>query len=504
VTTTTVLASLALAVLALIGATLLLWPLRRARSWRPALLSLWLAVPALWLALVLTWAEGWPRTAVSPDVVKLVQAAAVLLGVIAALQLMELWVWDALLERRQQRKISRFLVNLFNLVVFVVAVLAVAAGIYHANITGLLVTSTVITIIIGLALQDLLRSVFAGLALQVESPFQVGDWVRLGEHEGQVIEMNWRTLTLRTTANNLIVLPNHQVANEYLINYSRPSPLQALDVRVGVAETHPPGPVKQVLIAAAATAPGVSTDPAPFAYVEDYGDSAIGYRLRFWITDYGAAPRIRDGVMTTVWYRLRRDGIAMPVLSRAVTVQSVAEDQAAVARAGEQRAVVALLRPLVLLAPLSDAQIEHLATRASRQLYTRGEPLVRQGEPGDSLYVIQTGRVRVEVQDQHGRAVALATRGPQEYFGEMSLLTGAPRSATVSAETETEVIVVGREAVAEVLLADPAIAEQLSETLAARLEETRRQLAAAAPADAAPTGRGDILRRIRALFGLAP
>jgi CRP-like cAMP-binding protein len=194
----------------------------------------------------------------------------------------------------------------------------------------------------------------------------------------------------------------------------------------------------------------------------------------------------------------------MPTLTREVRVVQPDPAEAAALADAARDAVRETLRPLPLLKPLSAAQLERVAAQARLETYTTEERLVAAGEDGDSLFVVRRGRVRVEVAGSDGRAVTVATRGPGEFFGEMSLLTGAPRSATVVADRDTDVVVVGRAAFAHVLLADPRIADALSETLAARLAETEEHLsAAAAEAEAARAElRASLRGKIRALFGL--
>src|SRR5262249_36996108 len=159
---------------------------------------------------------------------------------------------------------------------------------------------------------------------------------------------------------------------------------------------------------------------------------------RYWINDYARAEQIRDAALSRTWYGLRRAGLSIPYPTREVTVRTLAEDHEGRVQEQLRREVFAELRQMPLFAPLNDAEIEQLGRGAVPRRCTTGEALVRQGEAGDSLFVIKAGRVRVDVRRANGQALTVATRGPTEFFGEMSLLTGEPRSASVIAETETE------------------------------------------------------------------
>ena len=435
---------------------------------------------------------------------RVVVAVGVMVAANTILQLFDYLLWDYVLGKRRHIPIPRLLVDLFNFVTLTAVALGVLNVFFGVALSTFLVTSTVVSAVIGLALQDMLASVIAGLALQLERPFTVGDWVHVSGQEGQVMQMNWRTLTLKTFDNHNIILPNANVAKQDIINYSRPTPLQRMHVIVGVAYRHPPGPVKEVLARAAAQARGVMMDPAPEVMVNDYGEFAVQYDIRYWIADYAHWQQIHDAVMTRIWYELKRAGLTIPFPMRDVTVRTLSEDHEMLAQEKLRREIFAELRPLPLFAPLNDSQIEQLVRNAHLERYTTGETLVRQGEAGDSLFVIKAGRVRVDVTREGGAAtLAVDTIGPDEFFGEMSLLTGEPRSASVIAETETEVIVVEKSDLAEVISADMSLLDGLSLALEARVRNTADQLAAAdSAAIRPPMPHAALLTRIRGFFGI--
>lgn len=319
------------------------------------------------------------------------------------------------------------------------------------------------------------------------------------------MQMSWRSVTLRTFDQHNIFIPNGNIARALIINYSRPTPLQRMHAGIRVAYGQPPGRVKQVLEQAAAEAEGVCADPAPQAILRSFDDFSVHYDLLYWITDYSRLLPIHNNVLTCVWYALDRAQMAFPFPVRDVTVRMLGDDHEARLRAQHRTQVAAALRSLSVLKPLSDVQIEQLAQTAQRQRYTAGERLVRQGEAGDSLFVITAGRVRVETQLEDGTVIVLAHLGPDEFFGEMSLLTGERRSATVIAETETEVVLVNRAGLAPVIAADGRITEALSEALAARTRNTGERVAAATVSLAerrAGNQSPDLLAQIRKFFGV--
>lgn len=484
-----------------LGVALILWLLRRYAPIRRVQVSALVGALVLGAYLIVRGSNLPGET----TVLNILLASAVMLGANTLIQLFDAFLWDYLLGRRRHIAVPRLLVDIFNFVALTTVALAVLNGIFHVNLNALLVTSTVASAVIGLSLQDILGNVLAGVALQLEHPFTVGDWVQINTHTGRVTQMNWRTLILRTRDHHHIILPNANVAKHEIINYSRPTSLQRLHARLGVAYPHPPGLVKQVLTRAVSEVAGVSAAPAPEVTVMAYGDFAIEYDIRYWITDYDQVEQIEDAVLTRLWYSLRRAGLTIPFPTHNIAVRTLAENHEARAHERLQQEVFAELRQLTLFAPLSDAQIGQVASGASLQRFAVGEALVRQGEVGDSLFVIKSGRVRVDKRGEDGQTITVATLGPDEFFGEMSLLTGEPRSAWVIAIEETETIEVDKPDLAAVIASDTPLLEALSTALDERVRNSiEKMLLGTGPLaeKRAPIPRGAFLYRIQQFFGV--
>lgn len=489
----------AVAIGLLIG--VLLGPLRRRPLAPKALLSVWLAVG--WLAVVLV-ARGDVRLSVPEK--SFSKAVLVFLACNAAFQLIDLVVWDIVLTRRvvRGRRVSRLVMHVLGGLALLGAAMLALYNQFPDQARGILVTSTVVSAVLGLALQDVLGNVISGLALEFEAPFHIGDWVRIGEVEGEVTGLNWRSTAIRTRANHIVYLTNNSVAKGDIANLYRPDRSEACDLFVGVAYDHAPGAVRDVLLAAVRSAPGVLAEPAPQVFVDAFSDSAITYRIRLWFDDHWALPRIRDGVMTRAWYHLRRSGMGIPFPIRDVRLTAVPPDERDRRAAADHRAVVDALTPIDLFAELDADHIAQLAAASRPVTFTRGERLFQQGDAGGPLYVIVRGRVRVDVAGADGGAVAVAERSAGEHFGELSVLTGAPRSATIVAEEETQLIEVDHSAFAGLLRRDPLVAERLARVVAQRAAETAASLAAAepaAPGDQPPT-LASLAALIKHVFGL--
>jgi small-conductance mechanosensitive channel len=410
--------------------------------------------------------------------------------------------WDA----RRGAMMPKLVRDALRLLLLVLGLLVAASVIFEQPLSPLLLSSTALLAVVGFALQDVLKNIFAGMALQVEKPFQAGDWLLLDGQPAQVLDMSWRTTQLRTNEGVEIFEPNSTIAAQRLVRLGAGRQPVAFTYRFGLPYRTPPAAARRALLAAAREAPGVAASPPPEAFVEQFGDSAILYKLRVWTHQVGQLSRFHDAVQGRVWYQLQRHGIEVPFPMRTVLhhdQERAGERQGA----AEARRAATLLSALPLFHELTGDALAQLAAAAHRESYDHGEVLVREGDHGDSLFVIESGRVKVAKAEASlaGTLVDLARLGPGDFFGEMSLLTGEPRSATVTAEDGCEVLVLARQAVQPVLQADPTIAEALSRALAARAAETEAKLEdRRATARATPTAaiESSILRRIRSFFKL--
>jgi len=348
--------------------------------------------------------------------------------------------------------------------------------------------------VIGFALQDTLGNMFAGLAIQVEKPFRVGHWIAVANYEGVVTEITWRATKLRTKTGNAVILPNNILSKEAITNYSEPAAPTRLFVDLGISYDAAPNDVKRVLVQALGGLDLPLKTPAPEVVVVDFGASAIVYRIKFWIADFAADDRARDQVRTAAYYALKRHGIEIPY---PMQVQYLREERPS--RSEERvRELDRLVASIDLFAPLSDGDRAALIAASSERLYGAGEAIVRQGQPGDSMFVICRGEVRVTLEPT-GQEVARVGAGG--YFGEMSLLTGEPRTATVSAIDDAVILEITADTFRRLAMVHPAVIEQISLEVAARREGLERSREVATVAAVVPEARRSFLARVQKFLG---
>ncbi len=359
----------------------------------------------------------------------------------------------------------------------------------------LFTTSAVGAVVVGFALQDTLGNTFAGLAIQVEKPFRVGHWVSVGPFEGMVFEVTWRATKLRTKSGNLVVLPNAFISKEAIINFSEPEAPTRLEVLVGVTYDATPERVKKVILDALDSLPLLLKRPGPEVHVVDFANSAVTYRTRFWITDFAQDSAALDSVRSAIYYGLRRERIEIPFPIQVQYKRTDKPDR----DPARQPELARLLESIDLFAPLTEGERQQIIAASSDLLYGTGQALVRQDERGSSMFIICSGAVRVV--EASGRELAVISA--PGYIGEMSLLTGQPRSASVYAASECEVLELRAESLRAIARGNPDVLERMSTVVAARRADLDRQKAevAALPARA-PESPRSLLARVRSFLAL--
>lgn len=440
-------------------------------------------------------------TLVTNPLYETLSVASLILGLLAVLLLASLLLVDYFLVHQMEVDVPNILRAVGIATLLFPGALLILYYETDLDVTGLFTTSAVLSVVIGLALQDTLGNLFSGLALQTERSFAVGDWVRFSGYEGEVRDISWRATRLRTRDNDLVVIPNSVIGKDVVVNYSAPTRVHSITTQVGTHYRHPPARVIEALQEAVRDTDTILKVPRPLVHVVAFGESEVTYEVRYWIRDFATRPEVASALRTRIWYVFKRRGIEIPFPIRTVQMQEAGRaDENPVE--SETETLAERLARVPSLGHLAGDALLALAERARREQYFSGETVVRQGEPGETLYVIDNGAVEVLLSEGTSRE-RIAELGPGDYVGEMSLLTGEPRSATVRALEPTQFIVVDRTAFRAALDGNAEIMRDISQTLARRREEleyARSALHTDAPDPAA--AEQQILSRIRQIFRL--
>ncbi|MEZ5419211.1 MAG: mechanosensitive ion channel family protein [Vicinamibacterales bacterium] len=375
--------------------------------------------------------------------------------------------------------------------VIVIAVFAMAATLLLDE--KFLTTSAVGAVVVGFALQDTLGNLFAGLAIQIERPFRVGQWIKVGDFEGKVEEVTWRATKLLTKDGQFVVVPNSIASKDPILNYSEPMIPTRIVVDIGATYNVAPNAIRQALFEALDNAPLALRDPAPEVIFHEYGASSLNFKVYFWIDDYGRDYVARDQVLTNIWYTFKRRNIEIPY---PIQVEYGREEPDPRTPAYLAQ-LASKLGALDLFHGLDDGECARLAGLCEEHVYGAGERIVRQGETGDSMFVVLQGRVRITLEPS-GQEVAVTPAGG--FFGEMSMLTGDPRTASVSAVEDSVLVEIRAADFRELAVRRPALVEQVSAVVSARRQGLIQAQAAADGARTPAATPQSLLSRIKAFL----
>lgn len=374
------------------------------------------------------------------------------------------------------------------------------------DLTGVVTTSAVITAVIAFSMQDTLGNVLGGVALQLDSSISVGDWVRIDDVSGRVTDIRWRYTAIETRNGETVIVPNsHLMKNRFTVIGSRTeeAPRWRRWVWVNVDLDVPPARVCDVLQAAVTGAriPHVLAQPEPTAVLMDLVDGSGRYALRYWLDD----PRLDDPtdslVRSHLVAALARNNIRMAVPRALHTIVKDNEAHRAAEHAEELGRRREALRQVEIFATLSDAERDALALHLVHAPFAAGDTITRQGAVAHWLYIILSGRAEVTVSGPAG-SKPVAVLEPGSVFGEMGMMTGEPRQATVTALDDVDCYRLDKAGFETILHARPDLSREISQVLAQRQTELRRAVAAVS-APLPPTHAGDLLERIRSFFGLS-
>jgi len=375
-------------------------------------------------------------------------------------------VFELLPRARRVRETPRFVQDIFALIAYVLLTALVLKTVFpDLSLGALLSGSALVGVILGLALQETLGNLFAGLSLQADKPFELGDVITVGAFSGVVESITWRAVKIRTFQNHVVLLGNAQLAKESIEVCPRDN-LNARLVLFNAVYTDSPVKVIHVVREAMREAENVSQAITPIIRVRNLGDFAVDYEVKYWLVDYAKYNDTDALIRQLIWYAFRRNGLTFAYPTQTLYLERPAQHTEK-SRATRLDRLTERLSAVDIFSPLTQEELARLASAAGSHTYAPGESIIRAGDAGDSMFVVNRGGVEVRISD-NGRPVTVASLGEGEFFGEMALLTGQPRSANVVATEETEGLEIGHHALKQLFEANPDLAESLSHTVAER------------------------------------
>ena len=405
-----------------------------------------------------------------------------------------------LIFERQPRE-SRLLQDLVVGVIYVGAILSVVAYVFNAPVGTLIATSGALAIILGLALQSTLSDVFSGIALNLARPYGIGDWLMLGDGiEGKVVETNWRATHILTGANDLVIIPNSDLAKARLTNLTSPEQSHGVTVTVRFSPTTAPSAMIDVMRSVLLSSNSILKEPEPAVQVISLSGSAVELQLVFRVANIGVVGKAKSEIFDLVYRHAKAAGL---VLSQPPESIRIGPDVAKTDenKLGHHTTPRRLLDAIALFASMTDDEKEALASTMTRRTFRKGEILAEQGAVLRSLMVLRSGVVAVIRRDET-HDVELVRLAPGDFFGEGGLLMGAGELGRIEALTFVVVYEVTQEALVPLIRDRPAIADELGAVLskrsAAELFKLERM-----HGDTATRSVPRLAARIRQLFNLS-
>lgn len=382
-----------------------------------------------------------------------------------------------------------------------------AAGV---DLSSLVTTSAILTAVVAFAMQDTLGNLLGGIAIQLDNSVQVGDWVKVDDLVGRVRDIRWRSTLIETRNWETVVIPNSQLMKNRVAILGRRegSPLQWR--RILTFTVDPGVPPARVMATLAdemreVDIPNVARLPAPSCVLIGFEDGNLRYQLRYFLTNLLEDDFTDSMVRVHLFASLQRAGIRISEPQRTVHAVQRDEAHAETVRKRELTRRLALLKGIDLFAGLAEEERSEVADRLQYAPFARGDVITRQGDTAHWLYIVAFGEADVLYEAQGTQPRPVGTLRPGEYFGEMGLLVGDARHATVVAKTDVECYRLDRASVQGLLLSRPEIADQISRVVASRrgsIEEARAATPAAGDSSAASRQPG-LLARIQRFFGLS-
>jgi small-conductance mechanosensitive channel/CRP-like cAMP-binding protein len=414
---------------------------------------------------------------------KSLQVASWLLCAFFLNRLLERFFWDGLVARWLHRSPPRLVMQLCGLAVYLGAFGGVLAWVFNQPVTAFWATSGAVGVVIGFALQNLILDTFSGLAIHLERPFSVGHWInvrtRMGEFIGRVEETNWRTTRLWTTDRNLIIIPNSYMTTTVVVNFSLPTELARFELEFLFDFNVPTDRVIRVLQAAAMSAVGPGgplATPAPKVRIDNVSEEGINYKLRYYLYPGETSPsKARNVIIGKVMHHLRHSGISLTYPKRDVYVADMPWRQ----KDWEyQKDQIRQLQRLSLFKLLGEDDLDFLASEMKVDHYPAGHTIVSENDQGSSMYVLAEGMLEVLINQEDNTPLQVAILEPGDFFGERSMLSGEPRSATVKCAIESVVGEITKDAIGRLIDRNSAVAQLLSLAAAKRQAENSAVLLA--------------------------
>lgn len=366
--------------------------------------------------------------------------------------------------KKKNIKTNKIIADLLKLIILIISTLYFLRAVFEVNLATILTPSAILTAVIGLSMQDTIGNLISGLIIQLEKPFEIGDWIDVGGLKGEVTEINWRYTKIKNIEDIYIIVPNNVIAKDKVINFSKPTRSVNQIITMGVSYSASPllvkSSIKEVLS---------SHREAKLINVllKEYGDSSIIYDIYYTVSDYSKIRIVRDSIYSGIWYKFKSKGIEIPFPIRTVIMKSEEKENIISDELLEK------IKNTDIFSELNEKALEEFLSYGLLREYKSGETVMKEGESGETMFFVLEGSFDVVKGD---KAIGVIKDG--DFFGEMSLLTGDKRYATIIAKELSKAIEIDREAFKLLLEKEKKVIDKIKVVLEKRIKEKEEPFSA--------------------------
>jgi len=376
----------------------------------------------------------------------------------SSLKFVNTLVFSEVLPQHIKGKIPKLLVDFMQMFLVLFGAAIIASTVWGADLGKLLAALGLGSVVLGLALQDVIGGLFSGILLISSRPFRVGDWILIGgDFNGKVTNIDWRAVTLEDFSGDTIIIPNAEIAKDRVKNYSKPTPIHREEVGFDISFDDPPNKVKEVLIEVMNDTAEILKEPAPQVALISYDEFSIHYEARYFIADYGQSPAIYNDFISRVWYANKRYNITFP--TRAHEVYNF-DGEACAVKDKTVNEIQTLLKESKIFS-IPDDELLALSKHCKFEEFGVGECLLHRGSLTENVYLILNGVAKEHIENKNGQLLHESRLKKGDLFGLASLVRREPSLVTVCALSDITVLSIEINAMREVLKHNPAVAESL-------------------------------------------
>lgn len=374
------------------------------------------------------------------------------------------WFRGALDEDDWRSRIPSLVLNIGRMFFALLGIAIILSLIWTIDLGQMLAALGVGSIVLGLALQDTLGGLFAGITLISTRQFKIGDWLKTGDEIGEVITVNWYSSSLLTLEGDLLVIPNSVLASGTFYNFSQPTAVHMERIVIKFWEEEPPNTVKKALMEAAHATPDILTEPSPRICILEFEDDAGAYEAQIFFDDYAKIDFIRDAFLSHVWYAAKRYNLVFPYEDQQLYHFNGKELNFGSDNSIKPGELVDKLEQLEAF-NLTRDELEIITTDATLLRFGKGEQIMRAGEENSSMYIILSGETKETVPDRQGKQRSMRNTLPGDVFGQRSAIHRSVILVNVFALTDLQIAQLSIENIEKVIKSNPRFAQDMEKDI---------------------------------------